>query len=93
MITIAMLHETVRDLDDTELQDWIARRWVRPDESETGYSFEEIDVARVRLISTLRHDLLIDAQTLPMVLSLLDQLHDARRQLSRLRQAGGGRQD
>jgi chaperone modulatory protein CbpM len=84
MITIAMLHEAIGDLDEYELRDWIARRWVRPEEGDDGYGFEDIDVARVRLISALRHDLQIDMQTLPVVLSLLDQLHDARRQLLEL---------
>jgi chaperone modulatory protein CbpM len=86
MITISMLHQQVRDLDEWELQDWIARRWVRPEEGDSGYGFEDIDVARVRLISVLRHDLQIDPQAVPVVLSLLDQLHDARRQLQQLRE-------
>ncbi len=71
-------------LDDWELQDWIARRWVRPEEADDGYQFEDIDVARVRLIHVLRHDLQIAPSALPVVLSLLDQLHEAHRQLAML---------
>jgi chaperone modulatory protein CbpM len=89
MITVAMLHERFYDLDDLELEDWIARRWVRPDESDDGYRFEEIDVARVRLIRTLRHELQVQTDAMATVLSLLDQLHDARRQLEFLRAAFG----
>jgi chaperone modulatory protein CbpM len=74
----------VHGLDDWELQDWIARRWVRPEEADDGYQFEDIDVARVRLIHVLRHDLQIAPSALPVVLSLLDQLHEAHRQLAML---------
>jgi chaperone modulatory protein CbpM len=91
MITVAMLHERFYDLDDLELEDWIARRWVRPDESDDGYRFEEIDVARVRLIRTLRHELQVQTDAMATVLLLLDQLHDARRQLAYLRAAIGKR--
>jgi chaperone modulatory protein CbpM len=37
--------------------------------------------ARVRLISTLRYELEIDTDTLPLVLSLIDQLYDTRQRL------------
>ena len=87
MITITMLHEVVRDLDDAELEDWIARRWVRPEEAPDGYHFEDIDVARIRLIRVLRHELQVEPGSLPVVLSLLDQLHEAHRQLSVLRRS------
>jgi chaperone modulatory protein CbpM len=85
MITLTTLHQQLHGLDDWELQDWIARRWVRPEEAEAGYVFEEIDVARIRLIHLLRHDLQIAPSALPVVLSLLDQLHEAHRQLAALR--------
>jgi chaperone modulatory protein CbpM len=84
MITITALRQVVHGLDDWELQDWIARRWVRPEEADDGYQFEDIDVARVRLIHVLRHDLQIAPSALPVVLSLLDQLHEAHRQLAML---------
>ena len=84
MITITTLRQVVHGLDDWELQDWIARRWVRPEEADDGYQFEDIDVARVRLIHVLRHDLQIAPSALPVVLSLLDQLHEAHRQLALL---------
>ena len=50
-------------------------------------SFREIDVARVRLIHELRHDLGVDDEALPVVLSLVDQLYATRRQMHRLRRA------
>ena len=57
-----------RDLDATELTIWI----------ESGWVFHEIDVARVRLIYDLRHELETPEDTVPMVLSLLDQVYELR---------------
>ena len=44
-------------------------------------------MARVRLIRELRHDLEIEEETLPVVLSLLDQLYANRRRLRALSEA------
>ena len=52
-----------------------------------GWLFHEIDVARVRLIVELRDELGLDEEAMPTVLSLLDQLYEARRQMRALRQA------
>ncbi len=46
--------------------------------------FSDMECARVRLICTLHYELEIDAGTLPVVLSLLDQLYDTRRRLMSL---------
>ena len=46
--------------------------------------FQDIDVARVRLILELRRDLAMDDETLPVVLSLMDQLYRERARLRRL---------
>ena len=43
--------------------------------------------ARVRLICTLRYDMDVDEEILPIVLNLLDQLHEARQRLHKLSQA------
>ena len=40
-----------------------------------------LECARVRLICTLHYDLEIDAENLPVVLSLVDQLYDTRQRL------------
>ena len=40
-----------------------------------------MECARIRLICTLRYELEIDAGTLPVVLSLIDQLYDTRQRL------------
>lgn len=71
------------DLDVIELTTWIEHRWVRPQHDNPDvWTFHDIDIARVRLIYDLRRNLDVPEDTLPMMLSLLDQLYDLRRKLS-----------
>ena len=67
-----------------ELRLWVASGWVVPETGAEGWDFREIDIARVRLIAELRHHLAIDEETVPVVLSLLDQLYRTRRDLNAL---------
>ena len=60
---------------------------VRPDKSAGGYTFREIDVARARLILEMRDEMEISEDALPVVLLLLDQLYDLRRQMRDLNNA------
>lgn len=76
----AVLHE-VKGLDAVELEQWIEARWVLPERTPGGYFFHDIDVARVHLIVELRHELLIDAEAMPVVLNLLDQVYALRNRL------------
>ncbi|MBW4022038.1 MAG: hypothetical protein HIU92_02715 [Proteobacteria bacterium] len=87
MITIEMLTHTISGLDPEDVRRWIDYSWVRPDGAPGQYRFHEIDVARLRLIVELRDDLGVDEAALPVVLSLLDQLYDTRRQMRRIRTA------
>lgn len=87
MITVEGLASQVSGLQPQELQRWIDLAWVRPEGQPGRWVFREIDVARVRLIVTLRVELQIAEDTLPTVLSLLDQLYDTRRQLRQLADA------
>jgi len=84
MITIETLSATVSGLDAGDLQRWIDNAWVRPDGSPGNYRFHDIDVARLRLILELRDDMGLDEEAMPVVLSLLDQLYETRRQVRRL---------
>lgn len=87
MITIDMLVVTVAGLDRADVEHWIAQDLVRPAGQGGAWLFRDIDVARLRLIQELRHDLRLEEDALPVVLRLMDQLYDARRQLRRLRDA------
>ena len=61
-----------------ELVDWIERGWLQPAGDKPDWVFVEYDVARVRLVRDLRHQAGIDDEHLALVLSLLQQLHQAR---------------
>ena len=63
-----------------ELERWIEERLLLPDEG----GFEEVDVARARLIVELQRDFALDEEALPLVLSLLDQVYALRRQVRAL---------
>jgi chaperone modulatory protein CbpM len=69
------------DLPAQELTGWIERGWVQPESAESGWVFQEIDIARVRLIHDLRRSMEVTEDTIPVVLSLLDQVYELRAQL------------
>jgi chaperone modulatory protein CbpM len=81
MITFDAVIRLVGDLEAGELRHWIEESWVRAEVVEEGYSFHEVDVARIRLIRELRHELAIDEEAMPVVLQLLDQVYALRRRL------------
>lgn len=77
----------IRGLEPAELRLWIQERWVRPESQGEGYVFHEVDIARVRLIVELRHELAVDEEALPVILDLLDQVYDLRRRLRAIGEA------
>lgn len=81
MMTLEQMAEAAGMPGKGVLEAWIAQGWLRPARVETTYVFAEIDVARARLIHDLAHELELGEAALPVVLSLLDQLYAARRQL------------
>ncbi len=87
MITIETLFVQVGGLRRDDLERWIAQSWVRPDGEPGRYLFHDIDVARVQLIVELREQMQVNEEALPVVLSLLDQLYEARRRMRRVRDA------
>ncbi len=87
MITLDMLPQRVRGVHVADVERWVSLAWVRPEGRPGAWAFREVDVARVRLIVELRDDLALSEDALPTVLSLLDQLYDARRQMRALHHA------
>nr|WP_294501654.1 chaperone modulator CbpM [uncultured Rhodopila sp.] len=69
------------DLPETEVLAWVDRGWVRARSSGTEWEFQDIDVARVRLIRDLTHELAVQEEAMPLVLSLLDQVYALRGQM------------
>ncbi len=72
------------EVEVRELERWIGEAWVLPARAQGVYVFEEVDVARVRLIVELKRDLAIDDTAMPVVLHLLDQLYALRRRIKAL---------
>jgi chaperone modulatory protein CbpM len=81
MISMEILLHQTPGLERGDVERWIVNAWVKPDGQEGAYVFAEIDVARVRLIRELRDDLLVNEESLPVILLLLDQLYDVRRKM------------
>jgi chaperone modulatory protein CbpM len=77
-------------LEADALQRWVEQGWVRPQQNDDQFVFDDSDVARVQLICDLHYELRIEDDTLSVVLSLLDQLYTARRSLRLLVSAVGG---
>jgi chaperone modulatory protein CbpM len=77
----------LRTVERTEVLAWIEASWVRPDADDDEPRFRPVDVARLHLIHELRHDLAIDAEAMPVVLSLVDEMYTLRRRLAALTRA------
>jgi chaperone modulatory protein CbpM len=79
----------VGELSVQRLHRWIRLGWVRPERHEGTALYHDVDVARVRLLYELEHTAEFDDETLPLILSLVDQIHGLRNELRSLAQAVG----
>ena len=61
------------------LRHWVDAGLLRNAGAGEPLQFEDADVARVRLICELHYELAVEEETLPLVLSLMDQIYDLRR--------------
>ena len=84
MIALEELLDRFAGLDRRELTRWVENRWILPERRGTTWIFHEIDVARVELIIEVRREFAIGDEALSLMLGLLDQVYDLRRQLGRL---------
>jgi chaperone modulatory protein CbpM len=81
MMHIDDLVAAMPTLQRSDLDIWIREELVVPRQETGTLLFTDMECARVRLICTLRYELEIDPDTLPVVLSLVDQLYDTRQRL------------
>ena len=81
MMRIDDLVAAISALQRSDLEAWIREELVVPRQDAETLLFTDMECARVRLICTLHYELEIDVDTLPVVLSLVDQLYDARQKL------------
>lgn len=82
-----MVVTRVRRLTLRDLRFWVREGWIRPAQGEKGPVFDEVDVARIRLLCDLRKDMALPTDALPVVLTLIDNLHQTRRELRALTSA------
>ena len=92
MMRVDDLLSQIAALQRSDLETWIREELVVPQQDAETPVFSEMECARVRLICTLHYELEIDVGTLPVVLSLVDQLYETRRRLKSLT-AGVAAQD
>jgi chaperone modulatory protein CbpM len=81
MMSVDDLVAAIAALQRSDLEAWIREELVAPRQEADTLLFTDMECARVRLISTLHYELEIDANALPVVLSVIDQLYDTRQHL------------
>lgn len=85
--TEEMVLTKIRRLSRRELRLWVRQGWVRPAVGEAGPVFDELDIARLRLLCDLRKEMALPTTAMPVVLNLIDQLYQTRRDLRTLLRA------
>ena len=78
-------------LTTMHVERWVARGLLRPTSSNDAggdtWTFEQIDVARVRLLAELQDDIGFDDEAIETIVGLVDQVHTLRGQLDLLAHA------
>jgi len=78
MIRESQLIAQFTSLEHRVLLTWIEEGVIAPHRDDAGYLFDRIDEARVALACDLHYRMGLEHASLPVILSLIDQLHDAR---------------
>lgn len=66
---------------------WIEEGVIAPHRDDQGYLFDQLDASRVALCCDLHYRMGLEHASLPVILSLIDQLHDARHHRRKLTRA------
>jgi len=74
-------------LTTVHVERWVARGLLRPSGTAEAWSFEQIDVARARLLAELIDEMGFDDESVETVVDLIDQVNTLRRQLDLLGRA------
>ena len=74
-------HAVVATVRRIELRLWVHEGWVNPADRDGKPVFDDLDVAHIRLVCDLRLEMSLPDDAVPVVLSLLDQIHGLRREL------------
>lgn len=81
MTRVEDLVAAISALQLSDLETWVREELVVPQQEAGTLLFTDMECARVRLICTLHYELEIEAETLPVMLSLIDQLYETRQRL------------
>ncbi len=71
-------------LEPEKIERFILFTWVRPADPDEGL-LDECDLARCRLIAELQDEFGVNDASVPVILDLIDQLHDVRNALRLLK--------
>ena len=74
-------------LERQVLLTWIEEGVIAPQRDAEGFLFDRVDESRVALACDLHYRMGLDHASLPVILSLIDQLHEARHHLRALTRA------
>ena len=87
MFTEAQIVARFTRLETHVLQRWVAAGWLKPQESASGFLFDDADLARTHLLCDLSFDMELPDEELAIVLSLIDRLNSTRTMLHALASA------
>ncbi len=65
-------------VDQAHVEAYVCKGWVTPSHRNGVPMFQDIDIARVRLIHELQQDMGVNDESVPIILALIDQVHDMR---------------
>lgn len=68
-------------IERVALHRWIEEGLLQPHSDASGLLFDDIDEARVTLICDLHYGMGLEHDSLPIIMSLIDQLHSTRHRL------------
>ena len=71
----------VEELTVEHLRIWVREGWIAPRLERKTPVYDEIDVARIRLVCELKHEMAVNDEALPVILKLVDQVYGLRREL------------
>lgn len=77
----------IEEITLRRLRLWVRNGWILPDQGPEEPVYDELDVARVRLVCELKDKMNLNDDALPVALSLLDQLYGMRRDFKALASA------
>ena len=88
MFTEEEVLRLIPDLSRDELFEFVEAGWIKPEENSSAgaaaFVFLQVDVARAQFITDLRHDMRVNDEAVPVILSLVEQVHALRNDLDTL---------